>query len=93
MYTDTAITHQGQEQEHRFESHSHRCHKVRVAVSRGPGEEQKRYSPRGEEEYSERDLQTVRHSSKDGEDGANGKWSGIIKTHEVIEKRNEVKSL
>jgi len=58
----------------------------------------KRYSPRERErgregEYSERDLQTVRHSSKNGRGGAKGKWSGIIKTHEVIEKRNEVKSL
>lgn len=39
--------------------------------------------------YSERDLQTVRDSSKDGK----GKQSGIIKTQKVIEKRNEVKSL
>jgi len=36
------------------------------------------------------DLQTVRHSSKDV---AKGKRSGIIKTQQVIEKRNEVKSL
>ena len=77
-------------------------HKVRVAVSQGPRDEQKQYSPRErerdgerereeeeEEKYNGRDLQTVRHSSKDGK----GKQNGIIKTQKVIENRNEVKSL
>ena len=55
----------------------------------GPDDEQKQYSPR-ERESTMEDLQTVRHSSKDG---AERKRSGIIKTQKVIEKRNEVKSL
>ena len=49
------------------------CHKVRVTVSQGPGDEQKQYNPK---EYNERDLQTVRHSSNDGKMGQRG--SGVV---------------
>ena len=74
--TDTdVITRGGQEQAHGFESHSYRCHKVRVAVSQGPENEQKQYSPR-ERKSTVRDLQTVRHSSEDGKSGRRG--NGVV---------------
>jgi len=86
--TPKIITH-GKE-EGGFESLSHACVTGFAKPSSGVRKTcKKQYNPRKRESTME-DLQTVRHSSKDG---AKGKRSGIIKTQQVIEKRNEVKSL